>query len=102
MWYPYRSQQFEVLLHSKVAKHETEEMVRIIQRLWLWFNYHPDKANIVGDALSRKMLSMIEEALAKDRMNHYTNCGKKLCKRRIETSPKKKMGLLYFKNESVS
>ena len=48
----YRSQEFEVSSHSKRAKLETEKVVGIDYDLVI--DYHPRKANVVVDALSRK------------------------------------------------
>jgi hypothetical protein len=48
------SQKLEMHIHSERTQPKTEKMAWVDQRLWFGKQYHPGKANVVADALSRK------------------------------------------------
>ena len=54
MSYLYRSQESKVYLYSIRIEHAAKKMVRIVKDYDLEVHYHPSKANVVADALSRK------------------------------------------------
>ncbi|GAA0152575.1 hypothetical protein LIER_37519 [Lithospermum erythrorhizon] len=50
----HRSQEFEVFYHSKGSKLETTKVEEFLSDYDVTIEYHPGKANVVEDALSRK------------------------------------------------
>lgn len=49
----YRSQESQVLLYTEIIEHATETVVRVDYDCVI--SYHPGNANVVADALSRKV-----------------------------------------------
>jgi hypothetical protein len=52
--YLHRPQELEVYLHSTRSKHGPQKWLKLIKDYDLEVHYHPRKANVIVDALSRK------------------------------------------------
>jgi hypothetical protein len=54
MWCLHKPQESEVHIHSVRAEYEAKRWLELIKDYELEIHYHPSKANLVADALSRK------------------------------------------------
>jgi hypothetical protein len=52
--YLYQPQEFEVYLYLARSEYEAKKWLELIKDYELEVHYHPGKANVVSDALSRK------------------------------------------------